>query len=130
MKIEGNMIETNKNIKNGKKRLWWIFGITIPIFLATALTFEIRWRTWVSNGVYAQNKDQAVSDKVIENIKADIKSTKDDVKSTKDGLEGFKKEVTEKFEGMRKEIKQDMNRMEDKQFEMMRVLKSIDQKVK
>ncbi len=128
--MEGKVIETNRNTKNGKKKLWWILGITLPLLLGTVLTLEIRWRIWVSDCVYAQNKDQAVSDKVIEAIKGDIKSTKDDVKSTKDGLDTFKIEMNNKFEGMRKEIKQDMNRMDDKQFKMMRVLKSIDQKVK
>lgn len=130
---ETNKIGTNKNVKNGKKKLWWILGITLPLLLGTVLTLEIRWRMWVTDCVYAQSKVDAVSDKVIENIKGDIKSTKDDVKSTKEGLDTFKKEVTDKVEVMRKEVKQDINRMEDKisqgQFEQMKLLKEINKKV-
>ncbi len=110
--IETNTVETNTNIRsvrNGKK---WIFDGIIVLLLSSI----IAWAAWMTDKVYSQSTDQAVSRETVEAIKSDVKSTKE-------GLETFKKEVGTKFDVLTEKVNQG-------QLETMKILREIDKKVK
>ncbi len=107
--MEGKVIETNKNIKNGKK---WVFDGIIVLLLSSI----IAWAAWMTDKVYCQDTKQGISREAVEAIKTDVKSTKE-------GLETFKKEVGVKFDVLTEKVNQG-------QLETMKILREIDKKVK